>query len=121
MASSCLKCSSGFEADERATMDLTASEISRIRRFFGMSLSAEARVRRWRQAPFLLIPLALVLFGAGLWWGLSTLSSPEEPSIVLKVCRDGTLVLRREDGEFRVVRPGALRGWHAASDKVCEP
>jgi hypothetical protein len=30
-------------------------------------------------------------------------------------CRDGTLVLRREDGEFRVVRPGAELSWRAAS------
>ena len=48
-------------------------------------------------------------------------SSPEAAATVVKVCRDGSLVLRREGGEFRVVRPGASLGWHAASDKVCEP
>lgn len=30
-------------------------------------------------------------------------------------------VLMRENGEFRIVRPGAQHGWPAASDKVCEP
>jgi hypothetical protein len=82
--------------------------------------SAEQRAKRWRQAPFLLLPLAIGLFVWGLGWVLS-LPSPEEHEIVLKVCRDGTLVLRREDGEFRVVRPGALGSWRAVSDKVCEP
>jgi hypothetical protein len=82
--------------------------------------SAEQRAKRWHQAPFLLIPLAIGLSVWGLWWVLS-LPSPEDHEIVLKVCRDGTLVLRREDGELRVLRTGALRSWRAASDKVCEP
>jgi hypothetical protein len=78
---------------------------------------------RWRSRLPLWAPLIL---GAGVVWAFMLASSWPSPSedeaaTVVKVCHDGTLVLKREDGEFRLVRPGALRGWRAASDKVCEP
>jgi hypothetical protein len=82
-----------------------------------------ASTEAWWRLPGLLLACAVVL-GLGVatgWWALSPPSPPIDKVTVLKVCRDGTLVLRREDGEFRVLRPGAWQSWHAASDKVCEP
>jgi hypothetical protein len=39
---------------------------------------------------------------------------------VIKVCWDGSLVLRMSDGDFEVVRPGAWRGWRAVGPGVCQ-
>jgi hypothetical protein len=66
---------------------------------------------------------APLVFIAGLIFVLllSWLPPSTETSTVIKGCRDGTLVLKRDDGEFRIVRPGAQSSWRAASDKVCEP
>lgn len=43
----------------------------------------------------------------------------DEVRTVVKVCRDGTLVLRTHDGEFRVMRPGAWASWPAIGPEVC--
>jgi hypothetical protein len=61
------------------------------------------------------------VFGGAMVALVSWLNTPEGNATVLKVCHDGTLVLKGEDGEVRVVRPGASHSWRAVSDKVCEP
>jgi hypothetical protein len=88
-----------------------------------MSAVEQGSRPRWR---YWLAGLGPLLLGAGVVAAfVITFSwlppSEEDNATVVKVCRDGTLVLKREDGEFRVLRPGAWHGWRAASDKVCEP
>ena len=43
-----------------------------------------------------------------------------ETRTVVKVCLNGTLVLRTPDGDFRVVRPGTLGSWPAIGPEVCQ-
>jgi hypothetical protein len=70
-------------------------------------------------------PPALLLAGAV---AVATLASlyvvmmpiaPDQRTVV-KVCRDGSMVLRTSDGDFEVVRPGAWRGWRAVGPEVCQ-
>lgn len=44
----------------------------------------------------------------------------EETRTVVKVCRSGVLVLRDQDGSFRVMRPNALGTWPAIGPEVCQ-
>ena len=72
---------------------------------------------------WLTAPIAVMLGAVGMFYFiLCAIDAPtsDDKATVIQVCRDGTLVLRRQDGEFRVMRPGASHGWHADGPNVCE-
>jgi hypothetical protein len=41
-------------------------------------------------------------------------------AMVIKVCRDGTLILKSADGAYAIVRRDAQVGWPALGPNVCE-
>jgi hypothetical protein len=43
---------------------------------------------------------------------------PDDDGVVVKVCRDGTLVLHKGD-HFEIMRPDHNAGWLAANADVC--
>ena len=58
---------------------------------------------------------AVTLTGFGGGSGVSV-----DGAVVVKVCRDGTLVLRKGE-DYSVLRTTALRGWPAVGPEVCSP
>jgi hypothetical protein len=71
-----------------------------------------------------IVPRPVLLAGAvaiGTLAALYVVMAPSAPGqrTVVKVCLDGSLVLRTGDGDFEVVRPGAWRGWRAVGPGVC--
>lgn len=78
-------------------------------------------IERW--GPFLLPVVAGIGIVLLIWAIVATLPPSANPivddGIVSRVCRDGTLIVRKS-GDFFVVRPDSWRGWRAASEKVCE-
>jgi hypothetical protein len=84
-----------------------------------------ARPNRLAQ-PALVALVMLIPFAAGVgvvfainWAIPSAASVSVEGGTVIKVCRDGTLVLQVHDG-YAIVRPDKQTGWPAASADVCE-
>ena len=77
----------------------------------------------------LIVACAVAAFAWGAWTYFHQPASPndgmvkppaalDETGVVVKVCRDGTLVLKKGD-HFEIVRPDKLAGWLAASADVC--
>lgn len=63
-----------------------------------------------------MVILAAAFVSAMLFWP----PAAEPRRTVVKVCLNGALVLRTPDGEFRVMRPGALMDWPAIGPEVCQ-
>ena len=64
-------------------------------------------------------PLAMVaIFGAFLA-AMHAFPPHAETRTVVKVCLDGTLILRTSDGDFRLIRPGSWGSWSATGPEVC--
>jgi len=53
------------------------------------------------------IPAAIF---AAIFIPISSIPSPYDRAVIVKICRDGNRILRMENGEYRALRPGALRG-----------
>lgn len=67
------------------------------------------------------LPLAMVIV-VGLFVAAMHAFPPaaETPRTVVKVCRSGVLVLRDQDGSYRVMRPNAWGTWPAIGPEVCQ-
>jgi hypothetical protein len=77
-----------------------------------------AAVARLVDKPWAIPVFMIAVFGVFLA-AMHAFPPAAETRTVVKVCRDGTLILRTNDGEFRVVRPGASGSWPATGPEVC--
>jgi len=65
------------------------------------------------------LPLALMAIFTAFLAAMHAFPPAAETRTVIKVCRDGTLILRTNDGEFRAIRPGMWASWPAIGPEVC--
>ena len=75
--------------------------------------------REWRSTRFWVLPLIGVLLAVAAtlaFWPVD----PFDTATVVRVCYDGTLVFRMQEGEFRVRAPGAWHSYRAAGGTVCQ-
>ena len=82
----------------------------------------------WREVvtPLTALAAVMALFIVGTIIGVVVLTPSSvkvsADATVIRVCRDGTLVLRNKgESQFVVIRPGAWTGWMAAQSDVCAP
>jgi hypothetical protein len=65
-------------------------------------------------------PLAMVAIFGAFVAAMHAFPPAVETGTVVKVCRDGTLILRTKDGDFRVLRRGAWQSFPAIGPEVCQ-
>ena len=74
--------------------------------------------RPW--APLVVLPLASLAIVVAFIVAPHIFPPAGETRTVVKVCLNGTLVLRTPDGDFRVMRPNAWGTWPAIGPEVCQ-
>ena len=79
-----------------------------------------AVVARLVDKPWAFPLAAMVIAGATIAALNAAFPPAAENRTVIKVCRSGALVLRDQDGSYRVMRPNAWGTWPAIGPEVCQ-